>query len=282
MSGRSRAGGKNMACSADGRRQRGAASARQARQTRQMALRLDAARPKRPRRSPRRAAGRAAAELASERARRLDPGRLGDAQLVAAVLGAAPCGSGIADGADGLPLAEDLLERFGGIRGLFGQHLDTLLATPALGEEQAAMLAAARELSRRAALAELGSAPLITGAKAARRFLAVELAGAGCEIFGLLLLNTRHYLLGVERMFRGTIDRAAVYPREVVKCCLRYNAAAAIAFHNHPSGIPEPTDGDRQLTRRLVAVLGEVDVRLIDHIVVGAGKQVSLAERDMM
>ena len=117
---------------------------------------------------------------------------------------------------------------------------------------------------------------------AARKWLATKLAGKEHEVFGVIYLNTRHQVLAYDELFRGTIDGCSVPPREVVKEALRHNAAQVILFHNHPSGIPEPSDADKRLTQRLKAALGTVDIRVLDHIVVGGGDCISFSERGLL
>lgn len=112
-----------------------------------------------------------------------------------------------------------------------------------------------------------------------RDLLTLKLATREHEIFAVLFLDTRNQLLGYEEMFRGTIDGASVHPREVVKACMQYNAAAAIVAHNHPSGVAEPSRADRAITRRLSEALALVDVRLLDHFIIGGTTYVSFAER---
>lgn len=99
------------------------------------------------------------------------------------------------------------------------------------------------------------------------------------EVFGTLLLDTQHRLISFDELFRGTIDSASVYPREVIKHAIEHNAAAVIMVHNHPSGNPEPSDADRRITQRLKEALGLVDIRVLDHVVVGHEGYVSFAER---
>lgn len=98
------------------------------------------------------------------------------------------------------------------------------------------------------------------------------------ETFNVMLLDNRHRVIAVEQLFRGTIDGSAVYPREVVKCCLKYNAAAVIFTHNHPSGIPEPSMADEKITNKLIDALSHVDIRVLDHIIVGGDQTYSFAE----
>jgi len=113
-------------------------------------------------------------------------------------------------------------------------------------------------------------------------WLRLRLSGCRDEIFGMLFLNTRHYLIEKADLFRGTVDGASVHPRVVVRRALELNAAAAIAYHNHPSGTPDPSAADRHITQRLKSALALVDVRLLDHIVVSASGSVSMAEQGLM
>ncbi len=204
------------------------------------------------------------------------PGSLTDAELLALVL---QTGSGATDAVN---LAQALLSRFGDLLGVLSGEPASLLAVGGLGEAKVAALVAVRQLLERAELGKMRTAPVLSGSDEVRRYLGMHLAGVEREVFGALLLDTRHRLLGVEDIFLGSIDRTMVYPREVVKCCLRYNAAAAVLFHNHPSGNPEPSPSDRELTDRLRDVLDEIDVRLLDHVVVAGMRRVSMAERGML
>ena len=122
----------------------------------------------------------------------------------------------------------------------------------------------------------------ISDPSASRRYLTLQLSRLEHEVFACLFLDNRHRVLDYEQMFRGTIDGASVHPREVVKAALRHNAAAVILCHNHPSGIPEPSQADTQLTRRLQEALSMVDVRVLDHLIVGGDEIVSFAERGLL
>lgn len=148
-------------------------------------------------------------------------------------------------------------------------------ARPVTGEE---LVAAAEEILRQRC--DRGTA--LTSPASVRQWLVAKLSGLEHEIFGCLFLDTRHRVIGFEEMFRGTIDGASVHPREVVKAALAVNAAAVIFTHNHPSGIPEPSDADRRLTRRLVDALSLVEVRVLDHFVVGGVETASFAERGLL
>lgn len=113
-------------------------------------------------------------------------------------------------------------------------------------------------------------------------YLGAKLAGFEYEVFAVLFLDNRHRLIEYNEMFRGTIDSASVYPREVVKQALRLNAAAVIFAHNHPSGHPEPSQADKALTQKLKDALGLVDVRVLDHIIVAGQERVSFAELGLL
>lgn len=136
---------------------------------------------------------------------------------------------------------------------------------------------AAAKVILRARLREPGRA--ISSPKDTRDYLTLALAELEHEVFGILALDNRHRVIDRVDLFRGTIDGASVHPREVAKVCLELNAAAVICFHNHPSGAAEPSQSDRAITKRLVDALALIDVRVLDHVVVGAEECVSFAER---
>ena len=215
-------------------------------------------------------------EQPRERLLRLGPEALRDAELVALVL---RTGDGRRDA---VALGERLLECHDGVQGLLRQGPRSLSRTPGVGPATAAAFVAARELHRRAALEHLQLGPVLSGSVAVHRFLALHLAHHEREVFGVLLLSARNRLIAVRDLFRGSVDRTAVYPREVIKTCLRHNASAVVLFHNHPSGVPEPSPSDIELTNRLQSLLEEIDVRLLDHMVVSGMEQVSFAERGLL
>jgi DNA repair protein RadC len=138
------------------------------------------------------------------------------------------------------------------------------------------------ELGRRYAQEVLRRGEALTSPQAARDYLTAQLRDHPQEVFGCLFLDNRHRVLAFEELFRGTVNAANVYPREVVRAALRHNAAALILAHNHPSGVAEPSDADVSLTRRLKTALELVDVRVLDHIVIGDGHTTSLAERGQL
>ena len=114
------------------------------------------------------------------------------------------------------------------------------------------------------------------------RYLTVSLSGLGHEVFGCIWLDSQHGVIEDDELFRGTLSQTSVYPREVMKSALRLNAAAVVLYHNHPSGKPEPSRADEHLTRTLAAALTLIDVRVLDHIVVGGGRSVSFAEKGLI
>ncbi len=137
-------------------------------------------------------------------------------------------------------------------------------------------------MARRHMQERLQRGDALTSPADTRRFLTARLRDYAHEVFACLFLDNRHRVIKFEELFRGTIDAASVYPREVVKQALACNAAAVILAHNHPSGVAEPSTADRSLTRRLMDALALVDVRLLDHFVVGDGEPVSFAERGLI
>ena len=196
-------------------------------------------------------------------------GVLSDAELFAVFLG---CGR---RGENAVELGRRLLAEAHGLKAL----LDAPQRPPGLGEVAWCRLRAALEIGRRDLDAELRRGETLTDPAGSARFLKARLAGYPYEVFGCLFLDNRHRVIVFEELFRGSIDGASVHPREVVRRCLVHNAAAVILAHNHPSGIAEPSAADRAITQRLREALDLVDVRLLDHFVIGAGAPTSLARR---
>lgn len=203
-------------------------------------------------------------------------GALSDAELLAVLLGS---GSG---GRDAVACARALLAAHGGLRGLLDRPPRALTALPGLGPARACALAAALELGQRHLAARLARGELLADPAAAGRYFAQRLRAREREVFALLYLDTRHRALGFEELFHGGLDGAEVHPRVVVQRALAHGAAAVIAGHNHPSGNPEPSAADHALTRRLAQALALVDIRLLDHLVIGDGPPVSLAARGLL
>lgn len=176
-------------------------------------------------------------------------------------------------------LAERLIDQYGGLRQLLMADRRQLEAVPGVGDARLAMLEALPELARRYFEQSLPPGHAIRSPADTEAFLVARLRDLPHELFCCLYLDNRHRVLQFEELFRGTIDGTSVYPREVVKQALAANAAAVILAHNHPSGVAEPSQADERITRRLKSALELVDIRLLDHLVIGDGSSVSLASR---
>jgi DNA repair protein RadC len=198
---------------------------------------------------------------------------LSDAELLALFLG-----SGIAGGS-AVDLARNLLLEFGSLRELLSADRERCLKQLGLGPARYALLRAALELARRHHLHALQSGPALTQPETTRTFLLAQLRDKPYEVFCCLHLDTRLRLIAFEELFRGTIDGASVHPREVVRQALVHNSAAVILAHNHPSGVAEASDADRDITQRVSESLALIDVRVLDHLVVGDGEFTSFAEK---
>ena len=179
-------------------------------------------------------------------------------------------------------LSRQLLSRFGGLRPLLESDKDSFCEAPGLGDAKYAQLQAVLEMSRRHLAATIDRGDLMDSPQAVRRYLMAHLRHYQQEVFACLFLDNRHRVIRFEPMFFGTIDAASVYPREVVKKALALNAAALICAHNHPSGVAEPSLADEHITHRLGDALKLVDIRLLDHMIVGDSDVVSLAERGVI
>lgn len=201
---------------------------------------------------------------------------LSDAELLAIFLRTGTRGHSAVD------LARTLLVEFGGLRPLLLADRRRFCAGIGLGEAKYVQLQAVMELARRHFSAEIVRGDAMTSPEATRRFLSAQLRDREQEVFACLFLDNRHRVLAFEEMFYGTVDSAHVYPREVVKRALHYNAAALILAHNHPSGVAEPSRADEQITIRLKDALALIDVRVLDHLIVGDGCMTSLAERGLI
>lgn len=201
---------------------------------------------------------------------------LSDAELLAIFLRTGMPGRSAVD------LARDLLNGFGSLRDLVQADMPTFCRHPGLGPAKYVQLQAVMEMARRHLFEELKRGTALTSPGAVRQYLRSRLAHLPHEVFACLFLDNQHRVIAFEELFQGTLDSASVYPREVVKRALSLNAAALILTHNHPSGVAEPSQADQMLTRRLKEALALVDIRVLDHLVVGDGEPVSFAERGLL
>lgn len=199
-------------------------------------------------------------------------GALSDAELIAIFLQTGIHGKPV------LNLAVELLEQTGGIHHLMAMTLAEFSQVPGLGPAKYVLLQAALELGERRSYGQLQKGAALLDPGSTRRFLRSKLGHYGREVFACLFMDAQHRVISYEELFFGTIDSASVHPREVVKRCLHQNAAAVIFAHNHPSGVAEPSQADRRITERLKTALALIEVRVLDHMVVGDSDVTSFAE----
>ena len=179
-------------------------------------------------------------------------------------------------------LARKLLRHFGGLHSLLHAEAAELTAQPGIGHRRCAMLRTIPELARRYFEESLPVGASIRSPADTQSFLHAKLRHLPHEMFCCLYLDNRHRVLRFDPLFRGTIDGTSVYPREVVKEALAINAAAVILAHNHPSGVAEPSQADERITQRLKSALELVDIRLLDHLIIGQAQTTSLASRGLL
>ena len=207
-----------------------------------------------------------------ERLIRDGAGVLSDAELLAVFLRVG------VRGRNAVELAGDMLRHFGSLQALFAASLTEFTAIPGLGNAKFAQLNAVLELARRAITEQLRAGEEFGSPQAVKEYLRLALVGQPYESFHVLFLDVRNRLIEAREMFRGTLTHTSVYPREVVREALAYNAASVMLAHNHPSGIPDPSESDLLLTRTLVQALALVDIRILDHFVVAGHRVHSFAE----
>jgi len=201
---------------------------------------------------------------------------LSDAELLALLLGSGTRGRSAVE------LARTLIADFGSLRSLLAADGPQALARAGVGPARYAVMQAALELTRRHFREALRLGPAIAAPELTRTFLQAQLRDRPYEVFCCLYLDNRHRLIAFEELFRGTIDRAGVHPREVLRQTLLHNAAAVIFAHNHPSGVLEPSQADELITRRLKEALALMDVRVLDHFIIGDGQCYSFSEHGLL
>lgn len=213
-----------------------------------------------------------AAERPREKLLEQGPASLSDAELLAIFLRTGVSGRSAVD------LARHLLNRFASLRALLEADQVSFSQELGLGPAKYAQLQAVLEMARRHLAERLRRDSALESPQAVRDYLKAQLRHELHEVFGCLFLDSKHRVLGFEALFRGSIDSASVYPRQVIKRALAHNAAALILCHNHPSGVAEPSQADRVLTQRLKEALALIDVRVLDHFIIGEGEPLSMAE----
>ena len=213
------------------------------------------------------------------------PGALSDTELLALLLRTGIKGKGV------LQMADELLQLkinaagapgFDGIAGLLHATADDLKRVKGLGPAKRSELVAVLELARRAMAQQMTQKTVFATPDAVKNYLQLHLSARSHEVFAVLFLDVQNRLLALEELFRGTLTQTSVYPREVVLRALHHHAAAVVLAHNHPSGSVQPSRADEALTQTLIAALALVDVRVLDHVIVGAGETLSMAERGLM
>ena len=206
----------------------------------------------------------------------LGPAALADSELIALLLRTGFKGCSV------LQLADNLLTEFKGLDGLLKATSGDLRRIKGLGPAKRAEIVAVMELARRSLKRELTQRPVFDSPTRVKDFLQMQLGGHEREVFAVMFLDAQHQLVLMEEMFSGTLTQTAVHPREIVKRAVEVNAAAVVLAHNHPSGVAEPSRADEHLTQTLIAALKLIDVKVLDHMVVGRSQVVSFAERGLL
>ncbi len=185
-------------------------------------------------------------------------------------------------GKSAVDLARELLSSFGSLKALLNADRAQFCAGVGLGDAKYAQLQAVLEMARRHFAEILQQGDALTSPELTRAYLSAQLRGYSYEVFACLFLDNQNRVLQLEELFRGTINGASVYPREVVKRALHHNAAAVIFAHNHPSGVCEPSRADRNITETLKQALALLEIRVLDHFIVGEGEPFSFAEHGLL
>jgi DNA repair protein RadC len=204
------------------------------------------------------------------------PASLADAELIALLLRTGLVGTSV------LQLAQNMLTEFGGLTGLLQAQPDDLKRIKGLGPAKRAEMSAVLELARRSLAQELMQRPVFDSPARVKEYLRLQIGSRGYEVFVVLFLDAQNRLICAEEMFRGTLTQTSVYPREVLRRALELGAAGVLLSHNHPSGVAEPSKADEFLTQTLSKALALIDVRVLDHLVVGQSEVISFAERGLL
>lgn len=201
------------------------------------------------------------------------PQSLSDAELLAIFLRTGCKGKSAVD------LARELIQHYGGLRNLLEADQTTFCQSLGLGSAKFAQLQAVLEMSKRHLAEHLDRSDALDSSAKVKAYLTAQLRHQKAEVFAALFLDSQHRLITYKELFKGTLNAAAVYPREVVSAALQHNAAALILAHNHPSGVAEPSGADRAITHTLQKALGLLDIQVLDHVIVGDGQAYSFAEQ---
>ena len=217
-----------------------------------------------------------AAERPREKLIELGAEVLSDAELLAIFLRVGVTGKSAVD------LARDLLTKFGSLNGIFAANENKLSQVHGIGSSKYVQLQAIFEMSRRALSEQLQQQDVLNSPQAVRDFIVLKLGNRNKEVFLVLFLDTQNRLVASEEMFSGSLTETSVYPREVVKRALHFNAAAVIFAHNHPTGIAQQSQADELLTKQLKQALNLVDVRVLDHFIVAGNNTLSFSEKGLI
>lgn len=201
---------------------------------------------------------------------------LTDAELLALLLRTGYRGRSV------VAMADDVIQACGGLAGLLNADPQTLATCKGLGPAKRAELVAVMALAKRALGQQLAAAPVFDSPDRVKDYLALQLGNRARECFIVLYLDAQHRLLHTAELFEGTLTQTQVHPREVARVALQQRAAAVVLAHNHPSGVAEPSKADEFLTQTLKQALRLFDVQVLDHLIVGRGQVVSLAERGLL
>lgn len=185
-------------------------------------------------------------------------------------------------GKSALDIAQSLLDEFGGLKNLLVAPQVTLASKTGIGDSKYAALKAAQELGRRTLTLQLEMGEMLNSSRKTRQFIAERLRHYSSEVFACIFMDMRYRLIRFDELFYGTIHEAVIYPREIVRRGLLYNAARVILAHNHPSGVAKPSEADILVTQNIRKALGLIDIRLIDHIIVGSTDTYSFADNGLI